>query len=120
MEPHVAIGDIKYDNSGIRLPSKGLYQITYGVAVEESNTGAARFQLTLNNANGRSGPVPGSALSVTPNRQLASMSVLVAAQDDDSYLHIHNISKDSSNGHAPVILNANGGVNSFINVIKLQ
>lgn len=119
MVPSVEFGGIKYDNSGILLPTKGLYLVTYGVAVGGGQCTAARFQLTLNSAN-ESTPVQGSSLSVTPNRQLATVSLLVPAQTDGSYLVIQNISKDPSNAPTPVVLNANGGVTAFINVIRLQ
>lgn len=123
MQPSVEFGGIKFDTCGISLPSKGLYQVTYGVAIEAPNSRcrvAARFQLNMSSNDGRNSVVQGSSLSVSPNRQLATVSVLVATQTDGSYLQIQNVSSDSSGRAVPVVLNANGGVNAFINVVKLQ
>jgi hypothetical protein len=124
MQPSVEFGGIKFENCGIYLPSKGLYQVTYGVAVEASPDaqGVVRtqFQLNLSSANERTGMVQGSKLSVAIARQLATISLLVTTKTDNSYLQIQNVSLDSSNAPVPVILNANEGVNAFINVVKLQ
>lgn len=123
MQPSVEFGGIKFDQSGISLPSKGLYMVTYGVAIEAFHAQcreAARFQLNLSSANERPTMVQGSTLSVAPMKQLATVSVLVSSQTDGSYLQIQNISVDSSGKPVPVVLNANGGVNAFINVVKLQ
>jgi hypothetical protein len=124
MQPSVEFGGIKFDNCGVYLSSKGLYQVTYGVAVEALPDAQcmvpARFQLNLCSANERACAVQGSALSVAVTRQLATVSLLVSTQTDGSYLQIQNVSIDSANAPVPVILNANGGVNAFINVIKLQ
>ena len=124
MQPSVEFGGIKFDQCGISLPSKGLYMVTYGVATEAfanaKCTGAARFQLNMSSANEGATMVQGSALSVAPTRQLATVSVLVSTQTDGSYLQIQNVTLDSSGKPVPVVLNANGGVNAFINVVKLQ
>lgn len=123
MQPSVEFGGIKFDSCGISLPSKGLYQVTYGVAIDAcpngNQTGAARFKLNL--GSGEEGcTVPGSTLSVTTSRELATVSVLISTQADNSYLQIQNVSIDSCGKHVPVVLNANGGVNAFINVLKLK
>lgn len=124
MQPSIEFGGIKFDNNGVSLPSRGLYQVTYGVAVEALPDAQcmvpARFHLNLSSANGSPGIVQGSALSVANTRQLATVSALVFTQTDDSYLQIQNASVGPSGAHVPIILNANGGVAAFINVVKLQ
>lgn len=122
MKPGVEFGGIKFDKCGIVLPTKGLYQVTYGVAVDTFSDGCMRkvqFQLQLSSANGSS-EVQGSTLSVSAGRQLATVSVLVFTQADDTYLKVQNVSTDTSGNAIPVVLNANGGVNAFINIVKLQ
>lgn len=123
MQPSIEFGGIKFDSCGISLPSKGLYQVSYGVAVD-GTSGAqcmepARFQLNLSSANERV-MVQGSTLSVAIPRQLATVTLLLSTQTDDSHLQIQNVSLDSSGAPIPVVLSANGGVNAFINVVKLQ
>lgn len=124
MQPSVEFGGIKFENCGISLPTQGLYLVTYGIAVEgfpdAQCVGQAQFQLTVGSANERMSKIQGSTLSVTPNRQLATVSILVLTQTEGSYLQIQNTSVDSKGKTVPVILNANGGVNAFINVVKLQ
>jgi len=123
MQPSVEFGGIKFDSCGIILPSKGLYQVTYGAAVEAFDgqcMGIAKFQLTLGSSNEKGCMVQGSTLAVAPTRQLATVSVLVSTETDGSILQIQNVSTDSSGRPIPAVLNANGGVNAFINVVKLQ
>jgi hypothetical protein len=115
MQSSVEFGGINFDNSGILLPSKGLYQVTYGVAVETP----ARFQLSLSSAQDRTCAVSGSALYAAVPRQLATISVLVSTEAEGSYLHIQNVTLNPSGAPVPVVLNANGGVNAFITVVKL-
>lgn len=124
MQPSVEFGGIRFDNSGISLPSKGLYQVTYGVSVEAFHDAKcmvpARFQLSLSSVNERACMVQGSTLSVAVPTQLAMVSLLVSTQTDGSYLHIQNVSVDSSGAPIPVVLNANGGVAAFISVVQLK
>lgn len=123
MKPSVEFGGIKFEECGISLPSRGLYQVTYGVAVEampDSKCMQPRFQLNISSANGGVGSVQGSALSVAMSKQLAMVSLLVSVPNDASYLWIQNESVDTSGAPVPVVLNADGGVNAFINVVKLQ
>ncbi len=123
MQPSLEFGGIVYDNNGIFLPSRGLYQVTYGAAIEASESKCmvrTLFQVVLSCGNDRGRIVPGSTLFVAPIKQLTSVSFLISTQTDNSYLQIQNVSLDSSNVPAPVVLNANGGVNAFINVVKLQ
>ncbi|HEV8051549.1 MAG TPA: hypothetical protein VGP47_03575 [Parachlamydiaceae bacterium] len=123
MKPSVEFGGIKFDSCGICLPSKGLYMVSYGVAVESFPDACMRkvqFQLNLSSSNENPYGVQGSTLSIAASRQLATVSVLVFTQNDDSYLKIQNMSTDSSGKSIPIVLNANGGVNAFINVVKLQ
>jgi hypothetical protein len=123
MQPSVEFGGIKCDSNGVCLPSRGLYQVTYGVALGGSSEQFMRggqFQLNLCSANAGVCKVQGSTLSVASNRQLATMSLLIATQTDDSYLQIKNVSLDAYNRPAPVHLDASGGVNAFINVVKLH
>jgi hypothetical protein len=121
MRPSVEFGGIKFDQCGISLPSQGLYMVTYGAAVgNPAGCGKVQFQLILSSGNERGCVVPGSVLSVGAPGQLASMSVLVVTEADNSSLVIQNVSSDTSGRQMPVVLNANGGVNAFINVIKLR
>jgi hypothetical protein len=124
MQTSVGFGGIKFENCGVFLPSKGLYQVTYGVAVEGLSDAQcmkpARFQLNLCSANENVSVLQGSTLSVAIPRQLATVSLLLCTQTDGSYLQIQNVSIDSSNTPIPVVLNADGGVDAFINVVKMQ
>jgi hypothetical protein len=122
MKPSVEFGGVKFDSCGICLPSKGLYQVSYGVAVDvpDACMKKVQFQLNLSSSDEKPNEIQGSTLSVAASRQLATVSLLVSTQQDDSYLRIQNISSDSSGVSIPVVLNANGGVNAFINVVKLQ
>ena len=126
MHPNVSFGGIEYGKCGILLPSKGLYQVTYGVSVEAladvKNCGAhAKFQLVLasQNAPGSGKAVQGSAIAASSPKQLVTNTVLIQICDA-SYLQIQNVSTNSAGAFVPAILNGNGGTAAFITIVKLQ
>jgi len=117
----------------ITLRKNGLYQVTYGIALNdlpgEISQGSlempGKFHLELTDSQG-SKVVNNSQLTLSYPKKLTSTTLLVYSAEDNSLLHVRNgstlgtSSENPMSTSTPVVLGAEGAVCATITVIKLN